>query len=182
MAILFKLIVAHDSNLGIGINNSIPWRLSEDMMYFKEKTSFTHHSDKQNIVIMGRKTWESLPSSFKPLPNRINFVITSQQEYQAHGARVVHSIDQALNLANDCVKRNEAESVFCIGGGQLYSAMIAHQQCSGILVTRVFSNFECDSFFPKYDHLFCQQKGTNKQIAKSGLEFEFQEWELKKEF
>lgn len=72
----FQLVVAATRKLGIGKNGSMPWKLPGDMAYFKEITSKTADSAKQNAVVMGRKTWESIPPKFRPLPGRINVVLT----------------------------------------------------------------------------------------------------------
>ena len=72
----FQLVVAATRKLGIGKAGSMPWKLPGDMAYFKEITSRTADPGKQNAVIMGRKTWESIPSKFRPLPGRINVVLT----------------------------------------------------------------------------------------------------------
>ena len=72
----FQLVVAATRKLGIGKHGSMPWKLPGDMAYFKELTSKTADSSKQNAVIMGRKTWESIPLKFRPLPGRINVVLT----------------------------------------------------------------------------------------------------------
>ena len=74
------IIVATERNGGIGFNNKIPWKLSNDMKMFKQITS-TAMPNKKNVVIMGRKTWESIPSKFRPLPSRFNVVVTRQEDY-----------------------------------------------------------------------------------------------------
>ena len=94
MAKPFHVIVAHDLNRGIGIDNKIPWHLPVDMAYFK-KTTTTATAGKKNAVIMGRKTWDSIPEKFRPLPDRINIVL-SKSVTEVDGALVAHSFDNAL--------------------------------------------------------------------------------------
>jgi len=72
----FSLVVAATQRGGIGLNNSIPWKLSTDMKFFKKVTSTTTDASKLNAVIMGRKTWDSIPQKFRPLPGRLNIVLT----------------------------------------------------------------------------------------------------------
>ena len=73
----FSLVVAATvPDFGIGFNGSIPWRIPEDLKFFKDTTTFTKDNQKQNAVIMGRKTWESIPSKYRPLPSRLNIVLT----------------------------------------------------------------------------------------------------------
>ena len=176
MSVSFHLIVAHDTHLGIGINNTIPWRLSEDMAFFKHTTVSTKDSAKQNSVIMGRKTWESLPASFRPLPDRHNIIVTSQQTYQADHAQVVHSIPQALSVAADLQQTGTCESTFCIGGGQLYTHMLTLPECEGVYATVVESQFECDAFFPEYRHTFQCISTSEPKTSKNGITFGFQYW------
>jgi len=76
-----QMIVAATESLGIGINGGLPWRIKRDMKFFKDKTTETHETGKLNAVIMGRKSWESIPAKFRPLPGRLNIVISSQPEY-----------------------------------------------------------------------------------------------------
>jgi len=76
-----KLIVAATEQFGIGIKGNLPWKLSQDMKYFRQLTMSTIDPKKQNSVIMGRKTWESIPPSFRPLTKRVNIVISAQPEY-----------------------------------------------------------------------------------------------------
>lgn len=154
------LIAAADTNLGIGINNTLPWRLPEDLKHFNRVTSETEASAKRNMVIMGRKTWESLPEKFRPLPKRRNVVITRQEGYEAKGARVVHSIDDAIAEADHLV-----ETIFVIGGAEIYKQSITHEDVSGIYLTHVYKDFECDAFFPVIPPDFSQQKslGSHKE-------------------
>ena len=113
---VLKLIVAMCKNNGIGIDNKIPWRISEDMSYFSKKTSGDYgvmiqnekqnETTKKNAVIMGRNTWESLPKKYKPLPNRFNIVLTSNVQrllaLDHHDAdkkdiEYVSSVDEAID-------------------------------------------------------------------------------------
>lgn len=105
------VVIAAVSENGVyGEGNEIPWHLPEDFKHFKEKT--TGHT-----VIMGRKTWESLPLKFRPLPNRHNVVVTTTSNYVASGATISPSIEQAIIGA-------PTEKVFCIGGASIwYHAM-----------------------------------------------------------
>ncbi|HAC24943.1 MAG TPA: diacylglycerol kinase, partial [Cytophagales bacterium] len=86
---IISLIEALTENRVIGKNNDLPWHLPDDMKYFMQTT-------KGHYVIMGRKNWESIPEKFRPLPNRINLVVTRQADFHAPGATVVHSLAEAL--------------------------------------------------------------------------------------
>jgi len=75
------IVVAATESFGIGINGGLPWRIKRDMKFFRDKTSETTDPNKRNAVIMGRKSWESIPPKFKPLTGRLNIVISSQSDY-----------------------------------------------------------------------------------------------------
>ena len=127
------IIAATGTNNALGKDNQLIWHLSNDLKRFKKLTK-DHH------VIMGRKTFESMP---KALPSRINVVITRQKNYQLEGAVVVHSLQEALEIAKDDVQP------FIIGGGEIYEqAMDVAQR---IELTRVHAEFEADTFFPSID-------------------------------
>lgn len=137
------IIVCTDEMGGIGLGQTIPWRLKNDMKWFKEKTI----GEGKNCVIMGRKTWESLPPSFRPLPHRKNIVISSNAAFHLDGdAELVHSVDEAILKAS-----NENESVFIIGGANLYRQTINSKFVNRLWLTRLQKKFECDVFFPNYE-------------------------------
>ena len=104
------LICAMAKNGVIGNNNMLPWRLPEDLRYFRRTTM--GHS-----IIMGRKTWESIG---KPLPGRTNIVVTRQKDYQAEGAKVRTSLEAAMRLAENIAAIDGAEQAFVIGGAEIY--------------------------------------------------------------
>lgn len=127
----YSIIVAADENNGIGINNKLPWHISDDLKYFKRLT-------KDKVVLMGRKTWESLP--VKPLPNRINIVLTHNKDYVAQGAQMINSIDEALR---HCQQYDE---IFVMGGVEIYKQFLSHAH--KIYITRIHSTFLVDAYFP----------------------------------
>lgn len=130
---IISMIAAVGKNAELGKGNDLIWHFKEDMKFFKETTM-------GNTVIMGRKTFESLP---KALPNRKNIVITNNKDYSAEGAVVVHSPDEALALA-------ESEEVFIIGGGRIYSRFLP--LADKLYLTEIEA--ECasaDTFFPQFD-------------------------------
>lgn len=128
---VITIIAAAAQNNELGKDNKLIWHLSDDLKRFKKLTS-------GHAIIMGRKTFESFP---KALPNRTNVVITRDQNYSAENAVVVHSIEEALQVAK------EDEQPFIIGGGEIYqqALSIAHK----IELTRVHHTFEADTFFPE---------------------------------
>lgn len=143
----FDIIVALDENDGIGKDGQLPWpRLKADMLHFKDLTSKAP-AGQRNAVIMGRKTWDSLPFRSRPLPDRTNIVLTrDKKSIQSHGMlkgpRVATSFEHALELAHD------AHKAFVIGGGEIYRLAMRHPGCSTIHMTRILCGYKCDTYFP----------------------------------
>ena len=150
------MIVAAATNHTIGKDNQLLWHISEDLKRFKALTS-------GHAIIMGRKTFESLP---KALPNRTNIVITRKRDYSAPGAHVCHSLEEALEMASGDLQP------FIIGGGEIYKQALPHTDT--IELTRVHKTFEGDAFFPEISPLVweCVQESEKKQTA-SGLAYTF---------
>ena len=134
-----SIIVAVAENNVIGKDNALIWHLPADMKFFKEKT--TGH-----CIITGRKNYESIPEKFRPLPNRTNIIITRQKNYNAPGAFVVGSIEEAIEKAN----QSGDTEIFIIGGAEIF------KQClhitDKIYYTKIYHSFEGDTFFPEIDH------------------------------
>jgi len=150
----YSLIVAHDEKLGIGKNNKLPWQIKGDLKHFRDLTSaFTkkEDSEKMNVVIMGRKTWESLPANYKPLPNRNNLVISRNSNY-ALPNNVMHS--KSVEHALEVLKQVDYGDVFIIGGAVIYEIAIKLQIFDTLHVTEIEGEYNCDVFFPQYKNDF----------------------------
>ena len=132
------IIVAVDAQRGIGVNNTLPWRLPEDMAHFKRITS-------GHIVIMGRKTFDSIG---RALPNRRNIVITRNLEWRHEGVETVPSLAAAIALL-------DGQAGFIIGGAQIYAEAIFVADC--VIMTEIDHSFACDAFFPALDMNIWQQ-------------------------
>lgn len=155
---ILALIAACARGGVIGIDNRLPWHLPEDMKFFRETT-------RGKPVIMGRKTWESLPDAFRPLPGRINIVISRNPSFQAAGGTVVGSLEDALAAAGD------AEIAFVIGGAELYRQALP--LADRLLLTEIDRDFAGDAFFPAFDRDAWQEVSCAARIAESGLPFAF---------
>ncbi len=129
------VIAAVARNRVIGKDNRLLWNIPEDMAHFKALTS-------GRTVIMGRKTWDSLPPRFRPLPGRRNIVISRQADYPAPGAELAGSLEQALQLA-----ASGEESIFIIGGEQIYRQAMA--LADRLEITEVDLEPEGDAWFPE---------------------------------
>ena len=139
---MLSLIAAVARNRAIGKDNQLLWHLPEDMRHFRETT-------RGKPVVMGRKTWESLPEKFRPLPGRQNIVVSRDPAYKAHGADLAGSLEGALALAGG------AEEVFVIGGEQLYRAALPF--ADRLYLTEVELEPEADAFFPELNPAVWQE-------------------------
>ena len=152
------IIAAVAKNRVIGKDNTLIWNIPEDMAHFKTLTA-------GQTVVMGRKTWESLPPRFRPLPGRRNIVISRQADYAAPGAEVTDALDQALKLAST------AESIFIIGGEQIYSQAMA--VADRLEITEVDLEPEGDARFPEIDAADWHVAQKNTPSSQSGTGFSF---------
>jgi len=137
----FSIVVAADQANGIGKGGKLPWRLSAEMAHFKRLTTEAP-AGRRNAVIMGRKTFESILPKFRPLSDRFNMVLSRDPSYRPQGAFVVSSLDEALR---ELAKLETLGQVFCIGGGELYTAALLHVRCVRVHLTRVHATFDCDT-------------------------------------
>lgn len=145
-----NIIVAAAENHGIGKGGELPWKLREEMKHFTRMTKRLDSPTKQNVVLMGRKTWESIPSKFRPLPGRLNVVLSSQMKGQQDGKPVVcKSFEDALKKVN--TESPEVETVWVIGGHSLYKMALESEHLHRIYLTKVMKDFECDVFFPSFN-------------------------------
>lgn len=173
----FSIVVAVDEKRGIGKDNNLPWRIPGDLKYFKETTTAAPEG-KINAVIMGRKTWESIPEKFRPLPKRLNIVVSTNPSYQLpDGCLLVAS----LNAALEACQREDVHQTFVIGGAQLYETALESKDLKQIYLTRIFQDFECDRFFPEYADTFKVVTRSDTQHD-NGIEYEFRILEPKRPY
>lgn len=156
-----KLIVAVDLNYWIWKDNWLVWSLKWDMNFFKEKTLWKHKNWKRNIVLMWRKTYESIPEKFRPLKDRINFVITKNKEKSKyfdtknfHWPYYFDSLDKWLFNSLLLRKNWIIDEVFIIWWSSIYEEMINNNWdlLETIYLTRIFSEFDCDSHIKTLDN------------------------------
>ncbi len=155
-----QLIFARARNGVIGTGNALPWHLPEDMAHFKRRTT-------DSAVIMGRKTWDSIPARFRPLPERLNVVVTRQSLWNETGAQVAHSMQEALSI---CEQFDAFNTVWVIGGAQLYA--LALPLASAAVVTEIDADFEGDAFAPVLGPHWVETS-RESHIARCGLHFSF---------
>lgn len=155
----FNLIFARAANGVIGRNNELPWHLPEDMAYFRKQTAGAP-------VIMGRKTWDSLPPRFRPLPGRTNIVITRQLDWQAEGAVVAGGIEEAVAAC----KKLHAPEAWIIGGAQIFAESMP--RATRALVTEIHRDFDGDAFAPVFDASW-RETARESHTSTNGLPFSF---------
>ena len=151
------LIWARARNGVIGRDNAMPWHLPEDLAHFKATTLGCP-------VIMGRKTWDSLPPRFRPLPGRRNVVVTRQDDWHADGAERAASLEQALASCADSPR------VWVTGGAELYRLALPHADI--VEVTVIDQDFEGDAYAPELGPEW-QETARASHVSAKGLPFSF---------
>ncbi|MBD3360543.1 dihydrofolate reductase [Candidatus Peregrinibacteria bacterium] len=161
------IIVAVGKNNGIGKEGKLPWHFKKEIKYFKEITTETENQEKQNMVIMGRNTWESIKPKYRPLKDRKNIVLTRNPQYKAEGAETAESLEEAVKMADEKI-----EKMFIIGGEMVFNKSINDPDLTGIYLTRIKKEYECDTYFPKIPERFNKIKrlGMDKE---NGVKFEY---------
>jgi dihydrofolate reductase len=161
------LIAAVARNGVIGHDNALLWKLPQDMAFFKRTTL-------GNPVIMGRKTWESIPPRFRPLPGRTNIVVTRQPDWHADGASAAHGFEEALEMALESVSANpHGLRAFVIGGAELYALALPH--ADELVLTEIDKDFEGNARFPDWErgHFIETTRETHHANAPNDFDFAF---------
>jgi dihydrofolate reductase/thymidylate synthase len=172
---VLELVVAADSDRGIARAGAIPWRLPGDLRHFKQLTTTTTDTPgRENAVVMGRTTWESLPARFRPLPGRRN-VVLSRAGQLALPDGVIHARDLDTALHALAGATPAIERVFVIGGSQVYAAALDRPDCRRIHYTRIFARFDCDTFFPAFEERF-QRAAVLLEAEEAGMAYRIELW------
>jgi dihydrofolate reductase len=156
-----SLIVAHASNHVIGLNNTLPWHLPEDLKRFRALT-MGHH------IIMGRKTYESLG---RLLPGRTTIIITRNKDFKVEGALIAHSLQAALMLTG-----SDTEP-FVIGGAELYKDGLKH--ATKLYITEVHADYEGDAFFGPIDLAQWKENERENSVTEAGLKYSYVTYSLR---
>ncbi|MBT4377050.1 dihydrofolate reductase [archaeon] len=156
------LIAAFSKNNVIGIESRIPWKISDDIKHFKELTI-------GHPVIMGRKTYESIPEKFRPLPGRKNIVLSRENSFNEN-IYLAKNMEEALQFTN-------GNLTYVMGGGEIYNLFLPLS--NKMELTKVDKNFEGDSFFPKIDWNDWNLVNSIEKQTKKGLKYSFLTYERK---
>ncbi|MFS0863277.1 dihydrofolate reductase [Fredinandcohnia sp. 179-A 10B2 NHS] len=155
---MISLLLAMDKNQLIGKDNDLPWRLPADLAYFKRVTM-------GHPIIMGRKTYDSIG---RPLPGRENIIVTRDRNYQVEGCKVVHSIDEIVQLGSET-----KEELFVIGGSEIFKEILPY--ADRLYITEIDEVFEGDTYFPAFKknewNLISSEKGIKDE--KNPYEYTF---------
>jgi dihydrofolate reductase len=157
---MVSIVVAHSSNRVIGRDGGLPWHLPADLRRFRELTSGC-------TVVMGRKTYESLPDAFRPLPNRRNVVLSTDPGYRAEGAEVMPSLEAALAACG--------ERCFVIGGSATYEQALAHSDL--VYATEIEGTVEGDVLFPPLPESEWRCVEQGEALRENGHTFSFKRYE-----
>ena len=153
---MISLLVAHDPNRVIGMNNDLPWHIPADLAYFKKMSM-------GKAMVMGRKTFESIG---RPLPGRLSIIVTRNEAYTAEGAVVVHNLSDAIARAEEY-----AEEVMIIGGAEIFHAAL--EIADRLYITYIQKQYEGDTFFPSYGPEWKLISTSKDQITEDEIPYSF---------
>jgi len=145
----FDVVVAADRDWGIGKTNALPWpRLKGDLAHFRQVTS-TAAEGKRNAIVMGRKTWESAEVAGRPLPRRLNVVVSRRTDLAVpEGVIAARSLDAGLEAASSA---DDIDQVFVVGGAEIFREALVHPALRYVYLTRIDGRFGCDVVIPDLD-------------------------------
>ena len=171
-----NIILALDEQNGLGKDWDLAWRIREDMQYFKEIT--TWDSSKQNAVIMWRKTWDSIPEKYRPLPDRINCILSRKFDFEDNFWNICkyNSFESAIDKLS---AREDVWNLFIIWWAQIYNEALKMDNLAKIYLTRVKWNYDCDVFVDFNEKDFELIENSDWKKNKKGIEFKFEVWKRK---
>ncbi|EXC04416.1 Bifunctional dihydrofolate reductase-thymidylate synthase [Morus notabilis] len=172
----YQVVAAATRDMGIGKDGKLPWRLPSDLKFFKEITMTTSDTGKKNAVLMGRKTWESIPLEHRPLPGRLNVVLTRSGSFDiatAENVLICGSMASALELLAASPYCLSIERVFVIGGGQILREALNASSCDAVHITEIETSIECDTFIPAIDSSAFQPWYSSFPVVENNIRFSF---------
>lgn len=169
----FACVVAADEARVMGKDNDLPWpRLAGDTEHFKRITTATRDPARRNAVIMGRRTWDSLPRKYRPLDRRFNIVVSASIDaVDDPGTPVARTLDRAVAAAVDA----GVESIFVVGGAQLYTLAVADPRCELLYYTHIAAKFAGDTVFPAFADRYTLE-AEDPPRTDNGVTYWFQRW------
>lgn len=168
----FSIILAVDNENWVGKKGELIWHIPEDMKFFKDTTTKTKDPKKQNAVIMGRKTWDSIPEKFRPLPGRLNCTLSRSHkdcEVWLWGEIHFSEIKTCLTYLS---KQENIEQIFIIGGAEIYNQVAESPCLETAYITRIYDKYHCDVFFDWLPKSF-EEVSKSPMKEYEGTEYEF---------
>ena len=165
-----NIIVAIDLENWIWKNWDLAWKISKDLKYFKDITLQTKNINNKNMVVMGRKTWESIPDKYKPLPWRINAVLTRNKDFNNDLCVNYSSIEE---MFKETEKKKNIENIFIIGWANIYNQVLKKVMIDKIYITKIEKIYWCDVFFGNIPENFILEWSPEKQ-EENWVKFRFE--------
>ncbi|KAK9749039.1 hypothetical protein RND81_02G098900 [Saponaria officinalis] len=172
----YQVVVAATRDMGIGKDGKLPWNLPSDLRYFKEVTTTTSVARKRNAVIMGRRTWESIPHKYRPLPCRLSVVLSRSGEMglaPMEDVVICSDLNSALEFLAEPPHSLSVEKVFVIGGGQVLKEALNAPSCEAIHLTDIKTSVECDTFIPRIDSSLYFPLFSSEEMVENNIRFSF---------
>ncbi|XP_072272313.1 dihydrofolate reductase [Pyxicephalus adspersus] len=182
--LLNSIVAVCPPGQGIGKAGTLPWPLlRNEFKHFQRLTMTPTTEGKQNVVIMGRKTWFSIPEKNRPLKERINIVLSKELKEPPNGAHyLAKSLDEALQLLETPELKDRIDLIWIIGGSSLYKELMDKPVSQRLFVTRIQQEFECDTFLPDIDiqsyKLLPEYPGISSEMQEeNGIQYKFEVYE-----
>lgn len=174
----FSLILAVDKKNWLWKSGDLVWKIPGDMKYFKNITSKTQDLAKHNAVIMWRKTWDSIPSKYRPLPDRINCILSRSLKYEDIHSKIDNFVLH-FNSFDHCLKeltnKDNIENIFVIGWANIYNQVLNNPELEKIYLTRILWEFDCDVFFDWVPDNFHLESYTDEK-EDNNIKYRFEVW------
>ncbi len=162
-----------DEKRGIGKEGTLPWHLPGDLKHFKTLTTTTDDPKKQNALIMGRKTWDSIPEKFRPLPDRLNVVLSKNKtQSMAQDMISARSFEEAFAALETPEQKDLVDKIFVIGGAQIFKIALASPSCEALYLTHIQSTYACDTFFPDFESQY-ESVESSTEFDENGTRYFF---------
>lgn len=177
----FFVIAAACKNMGIGYLNRLPWKLKREMAFFERLTTTSPDDAHRNIVIMGRKTWSSIPPKYRPLKDRTNVVLSRTVSTIEDREAVDHIFSSLPDALGGCSQLRNKGQVWVVGGQSVYEEAVRLPECKRIYLTKIDKDYECDTFFPEIDEDSYKQVDDpdvpSEEQEEDGVKYKFTVWE-----
>jgi len=178
-----NLIAAQCRGGGIGKDNALPWNIPSEYAHFARMTRALKDASKRNVVLMGRKTWDSIGG--KPLKGRLNVVLSRNPQPNQEGVMWASSLEEAVTLLREPPLLDSIETVWICGGENVYREAMDRPECHRIYLTQIDADVDCDTFFPSMDEsrfeLVSDPRAPQGKQSENGFDWECHVWQKRRE-